>query len=136
MGRTQDVLIANTLPITGFLAALTTLHFNCGASGVAICVAIGEIIALAFALERSDRDTKESHNQGRKLGTLFLSLMASCMIVISFSDPVWTNVNLLFGTPVLLSLAVGGIVFINGALRSWLIKTSRMVIDRGIRSTP
>jgi O-antigen/teichoic acid export membrane protein len=134
-GRTQDVLIMNTLPVTGFLVALATLNFNYGASGVAMSVAAGEAIALVFALERSDRKAKESHSEGRKLGVLFFLLVASCMVAIRFLTPAWTNLRLLALTMVLLSLTVAWIILISGSMRSWLIKTSCMVKEGGTRRT-
>jgi O-antigen/teichoic acid export membrane protein len=121
LGNTRDVLIANTLPISGFLLAITALHFGYGALGVAISIAAGEVVALLFALERSDRETKEGYNEGRKIGVLFLLLAASSMMTIGLFSPEWTNIPLFLAALTILLLAVVSIFFISGSARSWIV---------------
>ena len=134
VGSTGDVLIANALPTLGFLAAVLSLQFNFGAVGVAVSITLGEIIALFFALERSDRQAIEGRREGRKLGILFLLLAASCIAAITLFQPGWTSMPLFFSALILLSLAFGGVLLVSNSIRSWLVRAVRILRGGGIKT--
>ena len=82
IGSTRDVLIANALPVLGFVGALFALRFGFGTEGVAASIAGGETIALFYALERSDRQAKTGRHEGWKLGVLFLLVATASMMAV------------------------------------------------------
>lgn|GEM_PF-1708402 len=119
-GNTGQILVANILRVSGFAGAVVSLQNGYGASGVAAFVALGELLAMIYALERSDKDMERQSLAGRKLSFLYTGIVSVGVIVVLYNTPSWINPINILANCSLLTLAGIALLFLLPGFRSFL----------------
>lgn len=119
-GQTKEVLFPNLLRLTGFAAAVFSVMAGYGAEGVALSVGCGELIAVMFAVVRSDGNAGLRTSCGRKLVLLFVVISGISLAVLHYVDVSWHSVLLHVGFLGMLALALVGLIVLVPSFKLWM----------------
>lgn len=87
IGSTGDILIANLVRIVGLVGAVMAVRLGYGITGVAACMAAGDVAGTLLSLWRSGRRTGSARLAGVLLGAIFCALSAAAILLNLLIDP-------------------------------------------------
>lgn len=119
-GRTAEVLNTSLVRCIGSLGIIAAVAIGSGVVGVAISVAVGEALALGYAVWRSDRFQGQQLNAGRALVALYLVLSAGTVLLAKVLGETMGGAHSVGLLVVALIVSFVGVLAVTPEMRLWL----------------
>lgn len=132
-GTTHDIMVASILRVFGFAGAWYAVNNGHGAVGVAIGIALGEILAAGYASHCADRLLTSRQMNGIRQFLLFMLLTSVAMLLIHLlgdnPDPVRQGLVAL----ALLIVSTGAAIVASPVARNMAVRAAQNAVRGNIR---